>query len=219
MARQNRGGTREERREAVFASAAMLKLELDAFLATLAADGIDLDDLLAGKPYAARYKGDNPARILMQDPDATDVRGPLDWLDAGRSVRRYPEGQYGITIVQPLGNDRDKDKDAAQAQADADADAAPKGKQPGEISSDDLKPKRMPFTLTTVHDVRNTDPVVCETCGAAIHRTGMETAEQVKARGGRRRASLWTHTETKPADGHKAVRLWVDPAAAASPAA
>ena len=228
------GPAREAAREQRQARATALNNRLTQFLEDLLerfegdedAVAAELAGLLAGRAYTEKYKGQNPLRILMQDPAATDVRGYVAWQEAGRQVRAYPGGEGGITIVKPVG--RDKDKDApAEPGADGDAPAEPAGKQPGEISSDDLKPKRTPFALDTVHDVRNTDPITCgadlgggRLCGESIHRTGKETAEQAKARGPRcRPAATWTHTTVKPADGHKAVRLWTDPAEAAAPAA
>lgn len=222
------GPARDAAREARQAKAAALNDRLGEFLENLLeqfdgdedAMAAELARQMAGKAYTEKYKGQNPLRILMQDPAATDVRGFVAWQEAGRSVRPYADGEGGITIVKPVGRDKDKDPDAPAEPADGDAPAEPAGKQPGEISSDDLKPKRTPFALDTVHDVRFTDPTVCGTCGAGIHRTGKETAEQAKARGPRcRPMALWTHTGVKPADGHKAVRLYEAPDAAAAPAA
>jgi hypothetical protein len=199
--------------------------QLDAFLEELAEQaeeqGVDLDELLAemlaGKPYATAYTKLNPVRILMQDPDATEVRPYVAWQENGRQVKA---GSPQIIVLRFRGGD--DDDDAAKAKAKAKAAAKGDGPRPGEISSDDLKPKRKFFTPSRAWDVRHTEPVVCETCGKGIRRTGTETKAEMQARGGRRRAATWTHLD-KADNGHKAVRLWVDPKAAdadeAAPAA
>jgi hypothetical protein len=187
----------------------------DEFMAGLEAQaeeqGVEVDELLAellkGKPYIDKYNGTNPARVFMQDPEASDVRGFVQWQEAGRAVTA---GAEAIWILAG-GKRDDKDKDAKDAEPGT-------GKQPGEISSEDLKPKRGFFALAKVFDVRFTEPTVCATCGEPVHRTGLETKAEMKARNGRKQAALWTHSTVKPADGHKAVRLWA-PKTAAAPAA
>lgn len=212
----------EKAREERAQRGADLKAQLEEFMAELEIEadeaGIDVEELIArklrGREYAEKYNGLNPLRIYMQAPRATDVRGYFDWQDAGRQPR-FADG--GITIVQPVGKGGKDDGETAPA--DGPAEAAPaQGAQPGEISSKDLKAKRQFFALKTVYDVTTTDPITCETCGEQIHRTGRETTEQMEARNGRKRAALWTHTSTKPADGHKAVKPWKPAEAAPAPA-
>lgn len=214
---RKRGKTpaQKARTEARTAYAAQLSDDLDEFLAGLLEEHDGDEDALAETlakmvaPFAGRYSDRNILLVLMQKPDATDVRGYVAWNEAGRAVRPYPEGEQGITIIAYRGGDKDKDaKDDAPAEPGT-------GKQPGEISSDDLKTPRKFFSPDTVHDISATDPTVCGTCGEPIRRVGKETREQMQARGGRRQAALWTHTTAKPADGHTAVRLWNEPAAAA----
>ncbi len=216
--RKTRSGPAAEAKQA---RAAALNDSLEEFLAALLEEHDGDEDAMAealaamlkGKPYTEKYSERNAMLIVMQDPEATDVRGFVQWQSAGRAVRAYPEGQGGLTIVAYRGGDKDKD-----AEGDAPAEAG-KGRQPGEVSSDDLKPSRKWFALDTVHDVRFTDPVACGTCGEPIHRTGKETREQMQARGGRRQAALWAHTSTKPADGHAAARDWAAEQAKAQAAA
>ena len=154
------------------------------------------------------YSDRNCMLIVMQDPQATQVRGTWDWQDVGRQlVVRAP-----IAILQPAGTYTAEDKAEADPQFGAKA-----GEQ--DVTADDGKSKeRQRFRIHPVYDIRHTAPVTCQTCGEGIHRVGRESEAQMRERGGRRQATLWTHTGN-PKAGHKAERVYVEPAAAPEPVA
>lgn len=170
-------------RENVMESSKALAEALDAWLAE--ADEDEIADALRtfGKDHGTgpsnKYSDRNALLIRMQDEDATDVRGNLDWLDAGRRLAAYDKSQR-ITVVQYRGDGRTKEQ---REQAEA-------AKKDGEISSDDLRSRNF-YTLTTVYDVRHTAPVTCRECGEAIHRTGFAPDSK--------RFHTWTHTTVKAA--------------------
>lgn len=176
-------------RESVMASSKALGEALDAWLAE--ADEETVAGALAtfskdhGSGPANKYSPRNALLIAMQDEDATDVRGNLDWLDAGRRLAAYDPAQR-ITVVQYRGDGRTKEQ---REQAEA-------AKKEGEISSDDLRSRNF-YTLTTVYDVRHTEQVACRTCGQPIHRTGFDPENK--------RFHRWAHAADAPKAGHEAL--------------
>jgi len=79
------------------------------------------------------YSDRNALLIGMQLPDATDVRGYVEWLKNGRQVRK---GEHGARILAPAGS-KDDEKDNS-----------------GKVT----KKGRQFFRLTSVFDVSQTDP-------------------------------------------------------------
>lgn len=80
----------------------------------------------------------NACLIACQAPDATIVGGFQQWRRAGRQVRK---GESGLMIWAPKPQKEDPNR------------------QPGEISSADLRPG---FLMVTVFDVAQTDAVGAE---------------------------------------------------------
>ena len=176
-----------------------LKAVLEGWLAEASEE-----DIAAAVRTFSDYSPRNACLIRAQDEDATRVHSYLDWLDAGRRPRPREEGSDGdgITIVGFRGDGKSKE---AREQAEA-AEAA---KKPGEISSDDLKPKRRFYDLRLVYDIRHTDPTTCRTCQQPIHRTGFDPENK--------RFHTWTHDAKGKAD-HEALPTPRETAAAEVPA-
>ena len=82
---------------------------LDAFRASL--EELDEDDRLtaAVDHFAEHYSERNAQLIVMQNPDATDVKGFNAWKDVGRKVRK---GEHGIQILAPAGHGEDGEPSA-----------------------------------------------------------------------------------------------------------
>jgi hypothetical protein len=85
--------------------------------------------------FAEHYSERNAALIVMQAPDATDVRGFQAWKELGRSVRK---GEHGIQILAPAGRSEDG----------APTEQAPEGTS-----------GRQFFRIAYVFDYAQTDPV------------------------------------------------------------
>ena len=107
-----------------------LLAQLDAF-----ADEHDDDAIMLAKidAWSDRYSERNATLIVMQAPEATDVRGYRAWRAEGRQVRR---GEAGIRILAPAGK-----RDAAEPSEDN-----PEGTS-----------ARQFFKLISVFDVAQTD--------------------------------------------------------------
>lgn len=170
---------REAAAEAKRARRKQLDEQLDEF--TAERDEDELADLAA--PFLAKYSLRNCLLIVMQDEQATDVRGYYAWQDAGRQVISYPEGEGGITIVAYRGDDRGKN-------GGSDVQAEPAAANAGAQGEAEEKTARR-FGLDTVHDVRNTVPILCGDCGRPAHRTGYDKAT---------RRHQFTHTGVRDAD-------------------
>ncbi len=96
---RRRGFTRRTLEERAAQRQALLD-RLDAFRAEL--DDLDDDDRLMEviAHFEEHYSERNAQLIVMQNPEATEVRGFHAWHDLGRSVRR---GEHGIQILAPAG--------------------------------------------------------------------------------------------------------------------
>jgi hypothetical protein len=57
---------------------------------------------IVSRPYFAKYHGQNPGLIFMQDEEATDVATFKGWQERGRSVAKGA-GEHTIWIRQYLG--------------------------------------------------------------------------------------------------------------------
>jgi hypothetical protein len=103
----------------------------------------DEDEIIDAKIaiWAERYSERNASLIVMQAPDATELRGYRDWQAQGRQVRK---GESGIMILAPAG--QAGGTDATEATADAPA-------EPG-------KPGKRFFRLIPVFDLAQTDEIV-----------------------------------------------------------
>lgn len=117
---------------------------MTALLDQLAAfqEDVDDDDLAMARiaVWAERYSENNAALIVMQAPNATEIRGYRDWQAHGRQVRK---GEAGIRILAPAG--QGDDTEAKPATDDAPAV--------------DGKPGRRFFRLIAVFDRAQTDPI------------------------------------------------------------
>jgi hypothetical protein len=168
-------------RDSVMANSKALADALDAWLAEADEETVEAALRTFSKNHgtgpANKYSPRNACLIAMQDEDATDVRGNLDWLDAGRRLAAYDESQR-ITVVQFRGDGKTK----------AEREEAAARKQDGEISSDDLRSRNF-YTLTTVYDARHTEAVLCRACNHPIHRTGFDPKNK--------RFHTWTHDAGK----------------------
>ena len=151
----------------------------------------DADPALIAAALAqhAGYKGSNPLRIAMQDPDATDVRGYRAWQEVGRQVGKYPPGEGGITIIA-VG-------DRAKGNGDASGEAQPEGQAPAATGGEQTTGGGRWGAMISVHDVRWTFQVFCavEGCGLPIHLVAKEKAATRKLQ--------WTHTGRRNV-GHEA---------------
>lgn len=135
--------TREER----FAKVTALADRLAAF-----AESVDDDQR---EEYEARfdhYSPRNALLIVMQDPDATVVRGFHAWHDAGRKVRK---GEHGIQILAPAGTSEVVTGGKPATNADA-----PQG------DATATKSIRQHFRLAYVFDIRQTEPITDEPAGS-----------------------------------------------------
>lgn len=112
--------------------------QLDAWVAD-----IDPEDVAMAKIaiWSEHYSERNAQLIVMQAPEATDVRGYRAWQALGRQVRK---GEAGIRILAPAG--QSGDVEAKPATEDAPATEA--------------KPGRPRFRLISIFDIAQTDPVV-----------------------------------------------------------
>lgn len=118
-------------RDAAIARRTALMAQLDEFAANL-----DEDDVLVAKVavWNQHYSERNADLIVMQAPDATEIRGYRDWQAHGRQVRK---GEHGIAILAPAGH--------------TDATPATDGK-PAEA-------EHRFFRLISVFDISQTDPI------------------------------------------------------------
>ena len=91
-----------------------------------------------GEPYSAR----NQLLIYQQMPDATDVAGLIHWRTRGRKVRAG-EGQTGIMVFAPILRKTDPETEAKR--------------QPGEMTSDDLKSPVRGIKVEYVYDISQTE--------------------------------------------------------------
>lgn len=96
---------------------------------------------LAQANLLARYSPRNQMLIFMQDPEATDCDGFVHWRERGRQVRK---GETGLMIFAPV----------TYSKKDREGD----GRQPGEMTSDDLKGIKG-IKVATVFDIAQTDPI------------------------------------------------------------
>jgi hypothetical protein len=132
--------SRNAKRDQAIAAQTALMDQLAAFQAEH--DGTDDDDVLFAKVmiWAQRYSENNAALIVMQAPDATEVRGYRDWQAHGRQVKK---DEHGIRILAPAGQ-------APGTEATPATDDAP---------ATEGKPGRRFFRLISVFDVAQTDPI------------------------------------------------------------
>lgn len=85
-------------KEAAQARRVALFEQLDEYKAGLNEDLVALAKVMI---WSEKYSSNNATLIVMQAPDATDVRGFRAWQDAGRQVRK---GSSGIAIIAPSGH-------------------------------------------------------------------------------------------------------------------
>ena len=128
--------TRKPRRTAEERAAqrAELTARLDTFRAYL--DELDEDDRTAEAiaHFEEHYSERNAQLIVMQNPDATDVKGFNAWKALGRQVRK---GEHGIQILAPAGHGEDG--------------------EPTEANPDGSKGRQF-FRIAYVFDYAQTDP-------------------------------------------------------------
>src|SRR3954463_9805909 len=146
MATTTRRRTSPAQREAKIAAEKALMDQLAEFT-----EEIDEDELVQAKIaiWAQRYSERNAVLIVMQAPDATELRGYQDWRAQGRQVRK---GEKGIRILAPAGQ-------SAGTEATPATEAAP---------ATDGKPGRQFFRLISVFDVAQTDEIPVEVPDLAL---------------------------------------------------
>lgn len=126
-------------REAAAAERAELLKRLDEFLAEHedSEDGVTLARIGL---WSERYSGNNAALIVMQRPEATEIRGYRDWQAHGRQVRK---GEHGIRIIAPAGQ-----AEGIEAQPATETTPAVEGQE-----------GRKFFRLISVFDISQTDEI------------------------------------------------------------
>ena len=136
MARTASPARRNKRDQAIAAQTALMD-QLEAFRAELDEDEVALAKIAV---WAQRYSENNAMLIVMQAPEATEVRGYRDWQAHGRQVRK---GEHGIRILAPAGQ-------APGTEATEATDDAP---------ATEGKPGRKFFRLISVFDLAQTEPI------------------------------------------------------------
>jgi len=130
------------------AAAEKARAERTALLDQLTAfqDELDADEVADARVavWEQKYSDRNAALIVMQAPDATDIRGYRQWQADGRQVRK---GEKGIRILAPAGQ-----SNGTEPQPAADGKPAVEGKD-----------GRHFFKLISVFDIAQTDPVTDRT--------------------------------------------------------
>ena len=104
-------------------------------------DDLDENEILDAKVtiWEQKYSDRNAALIVMQRPEATDIRGYRQWQAEGRQVRK---GEKGIRILAPAGQGN-----GVEAKPAADGQPAVEGKD-----------GRRFFKLISVFDLSQTEP-------------------------------------------------------------
>jgi antirestriction protein ArdC len=120
------------------------RAERTALLDQLAAfqDELGEDEVTVARiaVWSEKYSENNAVLIVMQAPDATDIRGYRAWQAEGRQVRK---GEHGIRILAPAGQ-----SDGVEAKPATDGTPAVEGKD-----------GRHFFRLISVFDLSQTEPV------------------------------------------------------------
>lgn len=146
------------RRRTAAASCAAERKELTAQAAafTETADPSAAARIIAlfGKEHGGRFSDNNCMLILMQCPDATDIRTYQQWQEAGRQVRKGA-AEHRIRLWRFNGCAGDKPEDEAIAAASEESGEEESGGKPR-------------FRLYSAFDIAQTDPI----------QTGAATAGQ-----------------------------------------
>lgn len=135
-------------REAAQARRAALTEQVEEFEAMVEAGDADAAILAAITRFMGKYSPRNVCMIVMQDPEATDVAGFKAWIERGRVVRK---GEHGIAIIAPAGSHGGVDAQPA-------TDTTP---------AVEAQAGRKFFKLTTVFDIRQTEPLAERTAATS----------------------------------------------------
>jgi hypothetical protein len=128
-----------------------LRAQAREFEATADQDALERIIRLFGKENGGRFSVNNCLLILMQRPDATDIRTFGQWLQAGRAPRK---GEAGIRLWQFNG----------KAGEEAAAEPEPEDSTEGEDTGEGGKPK---FKLYSAFDITQTGPAEAKTTAPA----------------------------------------------------
>lgn len=149
------------------AAAEKAAAERTALLDQLAAfqDDLDEDSVAVARiaVWSQKYSDNNAVLIVMQAPEATDIRGYRQWQAEGRQVRK---GEHGIRILAPAGQ-------APGTEGTPATETTP---------AEDGKPGRRFFKLISVFDFSQTEAITDRTpnygCGG-LEGMGSEAVQTV----------------------------------------